>query len=60
MENLVVWFEIPVTDMERAKRFYSEVFKLNIEVQDLGGKPYGFFPMRDYGNSACRHVSSSY
>ncbi len=25
MENLAVWFEIPVTDMERAKKFYSEV-----------------------------------
>jgi len=58
MENLAVWFEIPVTDMERAKRFYSEVFKLNIEVQDLGDKPYGFFPMRGYGNSGAlvKHV----
>ena len=51
MENLAVWFEIPVTDMERAKKFYSEVFKLDIEVRDLGDKPYGFFPMRGYGNS---------
>ena len=44
MKNLAVWFEIPVTDMERAKRFYSDVFKLDIEVQDLGDKPYGFLP----------------
>ena len=51
MENLAVWFEIPVTDMERAKKFYSYVFQLDIDVQDLGDKPYGLFPMRGYGNS---------
>jgi predicted enzyme related to lactoylglutathione lyase len=51
MKNLAVWFEMPVTDMERAKRFYSEVFKLDMTVQNLGDRPYGFFPMRGYGNS---------
>lgn len=51
MENLAVWFEIPVTDMERAKKFYSHVFNLNIEVQDSGDRPYGLFPIRGYGNS---------
>jgi predicted enzyme related to lactoylglutathione lyase len=51
MENLAVWFEIPVMDMERAKRFYSEVFKLDIHVEDMGDTPYGLFPMRSYGNS---------
>jgi predicted enzyme related to lactoylglutathione lyase len=58
MENLVVWFEIPVTDMERARKFYSDVFELDIEVQDSGDKPYGLFPMRGYGNSGAlvKHV----
>lgn len=51
MENLVVWFELPVTDMERARRFYSEVFKLDIRLDHLGDKPYGFFPIPGYGNS---------
>ena len=51
MENLAVWFELPVTDMERARKFYSEVFKLDIDVKDLGNKPYGFFPIHGYGNS---------
>ncbi len=27
MKNIVTWFEIPVTDMERAKAFYSEVMQ---------------------------------
>jgi uncharacterized protein len=51
MENFIVWFEIPVTDMDRAKKSYSEVFELDIEVQDLGDRPYGFFPMHGYDNS---------
>ena len=42
MENFVIWFELPVTDMERAKKFYSYVFQLDIEVQDIGDRPYGF------------------
>jgi uncharacterized protein len=51
MENLIVWFELPVIDMERARRFYTEVFKIKIEVQEMGGSPYGMFPMEGYGNS---------
>jgi uncharacterized protein len=51
VRNLVVWFEIPVTDMERAKNFYSFVFHLDIQVEDMGGMPYGLFPMQGYGNS---------
>jgi hypothetical protein len=51
MENLVVWFELPVTDMEKARKFYTDVLKLEIQVQDMGGTPYGMFPMEGYGNS---------
>ena len=42
--NLVAWFEIPVTDMDRAKNFYETVFKINIDVQDFGGVLMGWFP----------------
>ena len=34
-ENLVGWFEIPVTDMERAANFYNSVFDLKIEGQNF-------------------------
>ena len=51
MENMAVWFEIPVTDMERAKKFYSFVLHIDIQLEDMGGTPYGFFPMQGYGNS---------
>lgn len=43
-ENIVSWFEIPVLDMDRAKKFYEEVFEINITVHDLGALIMGWFP----------------
>lgn len=42
--NMVGWFEIPVVDMDRAKKFYEEVFQIEIQVQDFGGTKMGWFP----------------
>ncbi len=41
---MVAWFEIPVTDMDRAKAFYESVFKIEINLQDIGGVMMAFFP----------------
>lgn len=49
---MVVWFEIPVTDMDRAKKFYEEVFKVTIKVVDLGGLLMGWFPDRGDAHGA--------
>jgi len=43
-QNMVAWFEIPVTNMERAKTFYEVVFNIKISVQDFGGVQMGWFP----------------
>tara|TARA_R110002167_G_scaffold143481_18_gene332831 strand:- start:871 stop:1248 length:378 start_codon:yes stop_codon:yes gene_type:complete len=42
--NMVGWFEIPVSDMDRAKRFYEAVFDLSISIHDLGEFQMGWFP----------------
>ena len=42
--NMVSWFEIPVSDMERAKAFYDNVFGISIMIQDFGGTLMGWFP----------------
>jgi predicted enzyme related to lactoylglutathione lyase len=42
--NMVGWFEIPVTNMDRAKKFYETVFKVNISIHDMGGLVMGWFP----------------
>ena len=42
--NSVVWFEIPVKDIERAKAFYENVFGIEITIQDFEGTIMGWFP----------------
>ena len=42
--NMVGWFEIPVNEMDRAKKFYEEVFRISISVHDLGDITMGWFP----------------
>lgn len=42
--NMISWFEIPVSDMDRAKKFYEAVFKVSISIHDLGGVIMGWFP----------------
>jgi uncharacterized protein len=43
--NPVTWFEIPVADMPRAKRFYEDVFGLQISLDKMGPLEMGFIPM---------------
>ncbi|TMU56877.1 VOC family protein [Flagellimonas algicola] len=43
-QNIVGWFEVPVTNMDRAKAFYDQVFQIDIQVQDFGGTLMGWFP----------------
>ncbi|MBT8303619.1 MAG: VOC family protein [Bacteroidia bacterium] len=42
--NIIPWVEIPVTDMDRAKAFYDNVFGIDIQVQDFQGTLMGWFP----------------
>lgn len=42
--NPVAWFEVPVSNMERAKAFYEKVFDIEIQIVDLGGPVMGWFP----------------
>ncbi|MEN8788401.1 MAG: VOC family protein [Flavobacteriaceae bacterium] len=49
---MVGWFEIPVTNMDRAKTFYETVFDISISVHDLGGFLMGWFPPPKSENGA--------
>jgi predicted enzyme related to lactoylglutathione lyase len=51
-QNMVVWFEIPVSNMDRAKKFYEEVFQLEIKIVDFGGLLMGWFPDRGTAHGA--------
>lgn len=43
--NPVNWFEIPVKDMERAKRFYETVFGVECAMNEIGSLKMAMFPM---------------
>ncbi|MBY0392582.1 MAG: VOC family protein [Novosphingobium sp.] len=45
--NPVVHFEIPVTDLDRAVRFYEAVFEMKLARQDVDGYAMAFFPRAD-------------
>lgn len=50
MANVLNWFEIPVTDMERAVKFYSEAMSFESMYQmNMGGYDMAFFPMEGEG-----------
>ncbi|MCP9917373.1 VOC family protein [Cyanobium sp. ATX 6F1] len=45
--NPITWFEINVSDMERAKAFYGAVFQVEFEDLSNPGMAYWCFPMDD-------------
>lgn len=48
----VVWFEIPVKDLERGKRFYESVLEVELRIQDFGHLQMAFFPDLEGGSGA--------
>jgi predicted enzyme related to lactoylglutathione lyase len=38
------WFEIPVTDFDRARKFYSRIFDYDMPHQEMAGALMGFLP----------------
>jgi predicted enzyme related to lactoylglutathione lyase len=46
-ENSLNWFEISVTDISRAKRFYETIFGIEMPEQEMMGMQMAFFPAED-------------
>ena len=61
-KNPVNWFEIPVNELDRAKKFYESVF--DIELTELGMDPWKMyqFPMVDntYGSAGTLVKANGY
>ena len=51
MKELVVWIEIPVSDFQRAVKFYNIVLKTEIATEPMGKDLMGFFQLEGYGSS---------
>ena len=41
--NYINWFEIPVSDMDRASKFYNTVFGIEVQPMDFGPNKMGIF-----------------
>lgn len=49
--NALNWFEIPVNDTSRAKKFYETIFDVQMETQNMMGMEMTFFPYNMTANS---------
>jgi predicted enzyme related to lactoylglutathione lyase len=49
MANVINWFEIPVADFERAKKFYGEILNGTLHTEKMGDHLMGFLPMEGEG-----------
>lgn len=43
-ENALNWFEISVSDINRAKKFYETIFGFEMDQQEMSGMQMAFFP----------------
>lgn len=55
-KDAAVWFEIPVTDMERSKSFYSAVLKAGFIDDNTGPNPMAIFSVEDMEAGVSGHL----
>jgi len=56
MANVINWFEIPVSNIERASKFYSAVLGGELQQMEMMGTKMAFLPMdgEGVGGSLCQ------
>lgn len=47
LSNPVIYFEIPVSNMERAIRFYQSVFQFDFQLETIDNNEMALFPFYD-------------
>lgn len=50
--NRAVWFDIPVSDLDRANAFYANVLAIHVEKQSFGDVTFSVLE-HDQGNGGC-------
>ena len=45
MNNFVVWFDIPVKNLDRAMKFYSKVVSVELKSMEIGPSKQANFPL---------------
>ena len=56
MANVINWFEIPVSNIERASKFYSTILGGELQQMEMMGTKMAFLPMdgEGVGGSLCQ------
>ena len=49
--NPINWFEIPVSNLNRAKAFYEHVFGVTLSLNEMGPMKMAWFPMNPQGTA---------
>jgi uncharacterized protein len=47
-KNVIAWFEIPVSDIARARRLYESMLDTKLPVSDFGGVPHAILSNADH------------
>lgn len=53
LKHVVVWFEIPAANFERAVGFYENLMGYQLRREDMGGMKNGVFPYSEGTISGC-------
>jgi uncharacterized protein len=57
--NILNWFEISVSDIARAKKFYEAVFSIKMEQTENMGMKMAMFPMENMNGKVSGSLSES-
>ncbi|HET9432023.1 MAG TPA: VOC family protein [Chitinophagaceae bacterium] len=58
MQNVISWFEIPATDLDRATKFYEAIFGVTLNHLDLTDIKMRMFPVEDMNSVSGAVVDS--
>ena len=50
MKNVISWFEIPTTDLDRAQKFYETIFEMKMNSLEMPQFQMRMFPLDDMMN----------
>lgn len=53
MNDRVVWFDLPVADLERASRFYAATLAIKVSQENAGGFKFAVLDHGPDGNGGC-------